>query len=325
MRPSTRPMSDAGQRPPPRRPALRARLLLAGMAAAALAIWGDDYSLRFAAEILLIGTAVMSLNVLVGFAGLVSLGHGALFGVAAYAAAVISPHVGGNILLVVPAGMVCAALLAATMALVAHRSKGLFFLVLTLVVGQMTWEVVFRWRAVTGGADGLRGFPALSFAGLPASQPLSLFVLAMALAALGGWVLHTFVRAPVGEAVQGMRDQPLRMRALGYSLARLRMASFLVTGAVAGAAGALYPFVNQYVGPHVVHWSMSATLVIMAVLGGIGTLSGGFVGAALYLVAQTQLSSYTERWQLAIGLLFVLTVIFLPNGIVPALARRRRP
>ena len=148
----------------------------------ALALFGDDYVLRFAAEILLVGTVVMSLNVLVGFAGLVSLGHAALFGTAAYCAAVVAQHWGGELLLVLPVGVACGLALAAVMALMTHRSTGLFFLVLTLVVGQMTWEVVFRWRDVTGGADGLRGFPALTLVGLSFSQPLALFGLALSVA-----------------------------------------------------------------------------------------------------------------------------------------------
>lgn len=306
------------------RPNLRWGACAVAVLAVGVAIFADAFVLRFAAEILLVGIAVMSLNVLVGFAGLVSLGHAALFGVAAYAAAVVAQHGGHDLLVVLPLGALCGMALAAVMALVAQRSVGLFFLVLTLMVGQMAWEVVFRWRAVTGGADGLRGFPALTIMGIPVVQPLALYGLALALAVAAWWVLRTFIQAPIGHAIMGMRDQPLRMRALGFHLGRLRFVTFLVTGATAGAAGSIYPFVNQYIGPNSVHWTMSATLVIMSVLGGIGTLAGGFVGAAVYLVAQTQLSSFTERWQLLIGLVFVLTVIFLPKGIVPALLGRRR-
>jgi branched-chain amino acid transport system permease protein len=290
---------------------------------AAAPLSGEGFVLRFAAEILLVGAAVMSLNLLIGVGGLVSLGHGAVFGAAAYCAAVAAQSWGGNVFMVIAIGMLAGMLVSAAMALLTLRSSGLFFLVLTLVAGQMVWEVVFRWRAVTGGADGLRGFPALSAGAMPLASPLGLYLVALLLA-LAGWVaLRSFARAPLGQALQGMRDQPLRMRALGFSQGRLRLQAFLMSGAVAGAAGAVFPFVNQYVGPNTVHWSMSATLVIMAVLGGIGTWFGGFAGAALYLLAQTQLSSYTDRWQLMIGLLFVATVIFLPHGIVPALRRRR--
>ena len=291
---------------------------------AAAPLSGEGFVLRFAAEILLVGAAVMSLNLLIGVGGLVSLGHGAVFGAAAYCAAVAAQAWGANVFMVIAIGMLAGMLVSAAMALLTLRSSGLFFLVLTLVGGQMVWEVVFRWRDVTGGADGLRGFPALSLGAMPLASPLALYGVALLLALIGWAALRSFARAPLGQALQGMRDQPLRMRALGFSQGRLRLQAFLMSGAVAGAAGAIFPFVNQYVGSNTVHWSMSATLVIMAVLGGIGTWFGGFAGAALYLLAQTQLSSYTDRWQLMIGLLFVATVIFLPHGIVPALRRKRQ-
>lgn len=285
---------------------------------------GDTFTLRFAAEILLIGCAVMSLNLLIGVGGLVSLGHAAVFGGAAYGAAVAANTFGADVFVMLIVGVASGMALALATALLTLRSLGLFFLVLSLVAGQMVWEVVFRWREVTGGADGLRGFPALSVLGQKLDSPLALYMVALAVAAMSWLILRLFVAAPVGHALQGMRDQPLRMRALGYSISRLRITAFLVAGAVAGAAGALYPFVNQYVGPQTVHWSMSATLVIMAVLGGIGTLSGGFVGAAIYLIAQNQISSYTDRWQLAVGLLFVVTVLFVPQGILTALRNKFR-
>ncbi|MBJ7262873.1 MAG: branched-chain amino acid ABC transporter permease [Burkholderiaceae bacterium] len=298
--------------------------LLAALVCIVPLVWGQGFALRFGAEILLIGAAVMSLNLLIGLGGLVSLGHGAVFGCAAYAAAAAAQAWGGNVLLVLAVGVFAGMAIAGLMALLTLRSTGLFFLVLTLVVGQMAWEVVFRWREVTGGADGLRGFPGLDAFGIRLDTPAALYTVACVIAGLAWWVLRSFARAPVGLALQGMRDQPLRMRALGYSLGNLRVRAFLVSGAVAGAAGALFPFVNQYIGPNTVHWSMSATLVIMSVLGGIHVLLGGFAGAAVYLLAQTQLSSYTDRWQLAIGLLFVATVMFAPNGLL-RLGRRGRP
>ena len=298
--------------------------LLAALVCSVPVIWGQGFALRFGAEILLIGTAVMSLNLLIGVGGLVSLGHGAVFGCAAYAAAVAAQAWGGNVVLVLAVGVLAGMAVAGLMALLTLRSTGLFFLVLTLVAGQMAWEVVFRWREVTGGADGLRGFPSLEAFGIRLDTPAALYLVTCLIAGLAWWVLRSFARAPVGLALQGMRDQPLRMRALGYSLGNLRVRAFLVSGAVAGAAGALFPFVNQYIGPNTVHWSMSATLVIMSVLGGIHMLLGGFSGAAVYLLAQTQLSSYTDRWQLAIGLLFVATVMFAPNGLL-RLGRRGRP
>ncbi|WP_454003951.1 branched-chain amino acid ABC transporter permease [Alcaligenes sp. Marseille-Q7550] len=144
--------------------------------------------------------------------------------------------------------------------------------------------------------------------------------LALALALLCWLLLRSFSRAPIGLALVGLRDQPLRTAALGYQAWRIRLCAFMTAGAVAGAAGGLYPFANQYVSPQQVHWSFSATLIIMGVIGGIRTWRGAFIGATVYLFAQTYLSSYTDRWQLLVGLIFVATVLFMPNG----LAERRR-
>lgn len=290
--------------------------LVALVLLASAGLLGDEFLLRFAAEILLIGTAVMSLNVLIGLGGLVSLGHAAVFGFAAYTAAILAALIDANVLAILSAGMLAGAAMAGLMALISLRSSGLFFLVMTLVAGQMVWELAFRWRELTGGADGLRGFPKLALGDWSLGDAHSLYVLA-ALVALACWLfLKRIAAAPLGQALSGMRDQPLRMTALGYDLAKLRLLAFVVTGIATGAAGSLYPFVNQYIGPSVVHWSMSATFVIMAVLGSIRSLAGGYVGAALYLTIQTYLSSYTNRWQLIIGVLFVATVVFMPHGIV---------
>lgn len=285
---------------------------------------GDGFSLRFGAEILLIGTAVMSLNLLIGGGGLVSLGHAAVFGAAGYATAVAAGFLGAQLPLMLLVGIVAGMLIAGIMGLVTLRSTGLFFLVLTLVVGQMVWELAFRWRDVTGGADGLRGFPKLVLGSLRFDTPLALYLVAGAIALAGWATTRSFQQAPIGQALAGVRDQPIRMGALGYQVGRIRVTAFLMAGAVAGAAGAIYPFVNQYIGPNAVHWSMSAALIIMAVIGGVGSLYGGYLGALVYLVVQTHVSSYTDRWQLVIGLIFVATVILMPHGIAHWLGQRGR-
>lgn len=291
-------------------------LPLAGL----LALFGDDYHLRFVAEILITGTAVMSLDILVGQGRLVSLGHAALFGGAAYVSALLAIHAGAGLVPVLLAGIATGMLLALVMGLVATRSVDLFFLILTLVVGQMVYELAFHWRTVTGGADGLRGIPALVLhLGGEAWKPTGarfLFLLAAGLALVAYLLARSFLAAPIGRALVASREQPVRLAALGYEVRRLRLLAMLFAGGIAGAAGALYPFVNLYVGPNLVHWSMSATMIVMLVLGGVGTLHGAFVGTGLYLLVQTYLSSFTDRWQLLIGILFVLIVIFLPDGIV---------
>lgn len=305
---------------------LRAVPLLAAAAAlAAISLLGGAFHLRFLTEILLIGTAVMSLDLLVGFGGLVSLGHAALFGAAAYAAAVAALHLGGNLLVVLGAGTATALALAAVMGAAIMRSSHFFLLILTLLLGQIVWEVAFHWRDVTGGADGLRGLPALSLGSWRLDGPRALFLLAGGLALAAYGLARSFIHAPLGRALVGMREQPLRMSALGYSIPRIRFCAMLVAGGLAGVAGSLYPFLNLYVGPQSVHWSLSATMIIMLVIGGTGSLWGAFLGSAIYLTLQTYVSSYTDRWQLFVGLIFVLIVLLLPRGLAGAVRRLRWP
>ena len=285
------------------------------VAASAVALAGSENFLRFGAEILVVGTAAMSLDLLVGFGGLVSLGHAAVFGTAAYAAAIASRFLGGEVVALMPLGILTGATVGGAMGVLVARTGTLFLLVLTLLLGQIVYEAAEHWRGVTGGADGLRGLPSLSLGPWRFADGRSLFVLA-AMVALGGYAAaRSFVAAPVGRALVGTREQPVRMAALGYGVGRIRVTAAVLAGAVAGAAGVLYPFLNQYIGPNSVHWSLSASMVVMVVLGGVGSLWGAFAGAALFMGAQTYLSSFTDRWQLCVGLVFVLTVLVLPAGL----------
>jgi branched-chain amino acid transport system permease protein len=300
---------------------LAAILVLGGVLA-------NDFLLRFLAEILIFSIAVIALDVVVGLGGLVSLGHAAIFGGAAYAAALVAQKFGGDLLVVLCLGISAGVALAALMGLIVVRTVNVFFLILTLVCGQLVWEFVFHARDLTGGADGLRGLPTLrinaGMAAWPVDSARGLYVTASVIAVVAFALARSFAASPIGRALVGSREQPLRMTALGYSISRIRFSALLVSGGIAGAAGALYPFVNQYIGPNVAHWSTAAMMLIMLVIGGVGSLWGAFVGAAIYLGIQNYLSSYTDRWQLIVGLIFVVTVLLVPNGIASAVARRPR-
>ncbi|MFB9968930.1 branched-chain amino acid ABC transporter permease [Pseudoroseomonas cervicalis] len=180
--------------------------------------------------------------------------------------------------------------------------------------------MAFHWRDVTGGADGLRGLPPLSLGPWRLDGPRALFLLAGGLALLALALARAFADAPIGRALAGAREQPLRMAALGYSIARIRLGAMLAAGGLAGAAGALYPFLHLYVGPQSLHWSFSASMVIMLVIGGTGSLWGAYLGSAVYLALQTYLSAHTDRWPLLAGGLFVLIVLLLPQGLAGGLA-----
>lgn len=305
----------------------RHRLGLAVLAVIAicLPLLASDYQLRFVAEVLIFGSAVLALDLLVGFGALISLGHATLFGGAAYAAALTAQLFGADLVLMLAVGILAGASLGLAMAIIVMRTIALFFLILSLIVGQIFWEIIFHWREVTGGADGLRGLPPLTlhtgFATVELTSGLALYSVAAILAVILWLIARAFVNAPIGRALVGTRERALRMHALGYSIPRIRVLALMTSGAIAGAAGALYPFVNQYIGPGTVHWTTSAMMVIMLVIGGVGSLYGAFIGAAVYLGIQTYVSSYTDRWQLVVGLIFVLTVMVMPNGLVAGLKR----
>lgn len=290
------------------------------VAAAVPLVVASDYQLRFFAQVLAMGTAVLGLDLLVGLGGLISLGHAALFAAAGYAAAVASQRLGADVFLTLIIGIATGICLATSFGIALMQTVSLFFLILTLILGQMVWEVAFHWRAVTGGADGLRGLPPLTlhygFGTFALASGGALYLLALVVAMLALLAAYSFADAPLGRAPVGLRENALRMSALGYSVPRIRMQALIASGALAGAGGALHPFINQYIGPDSAHWSMSASMVIMLVIGGAGSLYGAFVGTAIYLTIETYLSSYTERWQLLVGLVFVLTVLFMPSGVV---------
>lgn len=313
----------AAVQPTPSRRLVASPVLLLAIALMLPLASANDFILRFLAEILIFGIAVMSLDLLVGFGGLVSLGHAAIFGGAAYGAAMLAPRVDGDVFASLAVGVGVGALLAAIIGAVVVRTVNLFFLILTLVAGQIFWELVFHARDITGGADGLRGLPTLSLhlaTTFSLGSAAALYALVAIVAVCAFALARSFVAAPIGRALVGTREQPIRMRALGYSIPAVRFLSLVTAGAMAGAAGALYPFVNQYVGPNAVHWSTSAMMIIMLVIGGVGSLWGAFIGAGVYLGIQNYLSSYTDRWQLLVGLVFVLTVLLMPNGVAGAVA-----
>jgi len=309
----------------PRSPLQRAAIGLLVAGAVCLPLLGSDYQVRFVAEVVITGIAIMSLDILIGYGGLVSLGHASLFGGAAYAAALVAYHVSADLAIVLLTGIVTGMAVAALVGVVVVRTDNLFFLILTLVTTQMVWELIFRSRELTGGADGLRGIPPLrlhlGFAVWELSGATGLYVVAALLAVGCFLVAKAFIAAPIGRALVGAREQPLRMTALGYSIPKIRLIALVVAGGIAGAAGSIYPFINLYIGPSSVHWTLSAMMLIALVIGGVRSLYGAFIGSAIYLSFQTYASSYTDRWQLVVGLVFVLTVILMPHGVAHALQR----
>ncbi len=299
----------------------RLALAIALLLLATVPYWiGNSYYINVATQILIYAVFALGLNVLVGYAGLVTLGHASLFGVAAYAGATLINAGHGHI--VVTIGALAATLVVtAIFAVLALRGTGLGFVMITVALGQIVWGIAYRWISLTNGDNGIsisaRPSPfGLSLTSADAFYWATLVVFLVAVAAMS-----VFVASPFGAVVRGTRDQPRRMTALGYNVWLTRFLAFLFSGFWSGVAGLLYLYYNQFVSPQTVALSASAEALLMVIAGGTATLLGPIAGAALVIIMKDVASAYIERWNFVLGAIFVLIVVFMPEGLVPGSVR----
>lgn len=278
------------------------------------------YYVNVASQILFFAIFALGLNVLVGYGGLVSLGHAGLFGVAAYAAGYML-HIGYGHPLSIIVALLVGIVSMALFAVLSLRSTGIGFIMITLALGQILWGLAYRWISVTGGDNGitLHGRPApfgfdLNTANSFYYMTLVIFVIAMVSVAI-------FVRSPLGAALMGTRDQPRRMNALGYHVWAIRFWACLFSGLLTAVSGILFVYYNQFISPQTLALTSSAEVLLMVISGGAGTLFGPIVGAALVVVVKNVVSGYIERWNMLLGAIFVAIVILMPEGLVPGSMR----
>jgi branched-chain amino acid transport system permease protein len=283
--------------------------------AAALPLVLSNYQVGLATEMLIFGMLAMSIDILAGFAGRTSLGHGAIFGVSGYVVVYASAQAGLPPAVAFGLGVIAATLVAIIFALLAVRTSGVYFLLLTLALGMIVWGICLRWTQVTGGENGMRGDVRPAF--LVAHRPFYWAVLAAT--ALVSYAMWRFVRSPFGLTLLGIRDSESRMKSLGYDVPLHLFVGFAVSGFFAGVAGAFYAMFNDFVSPSTVALAQSVEGVLMMIAGGVGTLFGGFVGAAAIITLENVVSAYTERWQTVLGLTFILLMICAPEGIIGTL------
>jgi branched-chain amino acid transport system permease protein len=286
-----------------------------------LPVWvANPYYVNVASQILLFAVFALALNVLVGYGGLVSLGHAGLFAIGGYAGALMLQAGHGHLAADVVAILVALAA-AAVFAVLSLRSTGIGFLMITLALGQIVWGIAYRWASLTNGDNGVnvRTRPApfgisLAHADTFYFATLAVFLLAVATMAL-------FVRSPFGVSLCGTRDQARRMNALGYNVWLIRFLAFLFSGFWSGVAGLLFIYYNQFISPQVSALTSSAEVLLMVISGGTATLFGPIAGAAIVVIMKNVVSAYIVRWNLVLGLIFVIIITFMPEGLVPGLAR----
>jgi branched-chain amino acid transport system permease protein len=281
------------------------------------------YYVNIASQVLLYAIFALGVNVLAGYAGLVSLGHAGLFGIAAYSGAKMITSGAGHLASDV-AAVAVTVVASGVFAVLALRGTGLGFVMITVALGQIVWGVAYRWISLTNGDNGISITGRPSPFGLGLTTPRSFYwaTFVVFLLALGSMAI--FVASPLGAAVRGTRDQPRRMNALGYHVWMIRFVAFLFSGLWTGVAGLLYLYYNQFVSPQAVALTASAEALLMVISGGTGTLLGPVVGAGLVVVIKNVASAYIERWNFVLGAIFVLIVVFMPEGLVPGIARLSR-
>ena len=277
----------------------------------------SSFHMSILSEILIFGVFALSLNILVGFTGLVSLGHAAFFGVGAYAAGFVAKNLSANFLLTMLAAVLIAVIVSAVIGFFSTRVSGFYFLMLTLAFSQMIYSFVYQWTSVTGGSNGLSGIPSPNLIGsISISNPVSLYFLILAVFLLVYFFVKRLLSSPLGKNFIGIRENETKMKAIGYNTVLYKNLAFIIAGGLGGVAGCLYTYFNGFVSPGDVYWTMSGSVLMMVIIGGSGTIIGPVLGAALIITLETIVSSYTDLSMLIIGVIFIIFVIFAPKGIM---------
>ncbi len=298
------------------------------IALGAIAPFVNSYILILLTQALVLGIIAMSVDLLLGYTGLPSLGQAAYLGVGAYLTAILASTHGFGLewgfWLVVVLGILAGAATAALFGLFAVRASGVYFLMITLALGMCMWGLAYRWNSLTGGDNGMN-MPGRPSFGIDLADDLNYFYLVLGFFAASLAALYVLVRSPFGRSLVGIRERELRMRILGYNTWLHKYIAFVIAGAFGGLAGVLWAHLTGIVSPGDVILTTSVDVLLMVVLGGPGTLVGGALGAGVVVFLREYLATIVQWWQYVLGAVYVLTILYLPGGLmgIPERVRRR--
>lgn len=302
-------------------------VVIALIALAVIAPFANSYVLVLLTQALVLGIIAMSVDLLLGYTGLPSLGQAAYLGMGAYLTAILATKygfgLGGGFWIVVLLGVLAGTAAAAVFGLFAVRASGVYFLMITLALGMCVWGLAYRWNSLTGGDNGIN-MPGRPDFGVPLSDDLNYFYLVLGFFALSLAVLQVLVRSPFGRSLVGIRERELRMRILGYNTWLHKYLAFVIAGGFGGLAGVLWAHLTGIVSPGDVILTTSVDVLLMVVLGGPGTLVGGAIGAGVVVFIREYLATLVPWWQYVLGAVYVLTILYLPGGLMGIPARIRR-
>jgi branched-chain amino acid transport system permease protein len=278
------------------------------------------YYINVSSQILFYAIFALGLNILVGYAGLVSLGHAGLFGITAYATAYLLSNGFGHTTSILGT-LVISLGSTAVFAALALRATGIGFIMITLALGQIIWGLAYRWISLTGGDNGINVPTRPAAFGYSLSDANTFYYATLVIFLLSVISVAVFIRSPFGAALMGTRDQPRRMNALGYHVWMIRFWACMFSGLLTAMSGILFVYYTQFISPQTLSLFSSAEVLLMVISGGPGTLLGPIVGAGLVVVVKNVVSGFIERWNFLLGAVFVAIVILMPEGLVPGTAR----
>lgn len=304
-----------------------AAVLIALTAVVVLVPYSNSFVILLVTRALCFAILAMSLDVLLGFTGLASLGQAAYFGVGAYLTAILANRGFGlhwDFWLMVPLGIAVGAALAAFFGLFAIRATGTYFLMITLALGQCVWGLAYRWNSMTGGDNGITLKGGRPKFGIDLTNDVTFFYLIFAFFAVSLLAMYVLIRSPFGKSLLGIRERELRMKILGYNVWLHKYIAFIIAGGFGGLSGVLWAHANGIVTPETVVLTTSVDALLMVVLGGAGTLVGGAIGAAIVFGLREYMSTLVPWWQYVLGAVYVLTIIYLPMGLMGIPERLRQ-
>jgi len=276
----------------------------------------NEFYVNLASQVLIYALFALSINMMLGYGGMVSLGHAAYLGVAGYACILLN-IAGYDHLTAAVLSLLLSTAFAGLFGVLSLRAPGLGFIMITLAIGQIVWGIAYRANELTGGDNGLRLPERPRPFGVDIRDAESFYYFTLIVFAIALFFIWRFSRSAFGASLMGARDQPRRMSMLGHNVWLVRWLTFVMAGFWGSVAGILFVYYNVFLSPHAIALQQSAEILLMAILGGASTLSGPIVGAVIITLVKNVVSTYVERWNTLLGAIFVIVIIFMPYGLVP--------
>jgi branched-chain amino acid transport system permease protein len=275
-----------------------------------------SYWVGLLTQMLIFALLAMSLDILLGYTGLPSLGHAGFFGVAAYAVAVLSTTYHAGFSTCVVSGMLVGTLSSALLGLLVSHVRDVYFLMITLALGMVSWGLSYRWIPVTGGDNGISGIPRLAaHSGLPFAGPVAFYYVTLLVFVVCASLLALLVSSPFGFTLRGIRENESRMKSLGFNTWLHCYLSYVIAGGFASVSGVIWAYYNGFVSPTYLDLTASSELFLMVTLGGPGTLVGPVIGAGAIVLLKNVISAYTQRWLFILGTVYIITMLGAPEGL----------